>query len=224
MKGSQSESSTVKNQYRRSKPEADSIHNKSDLSIDEKELSINPIFSNAQSSRVSARTSGGRAPAQHSENEITQSLPIPEYKMGWIVGKGGSYINQLSRKSGAALTISESTSKEYGFVWKYVQIKGTGRAVDRAKKLLHIRLERLEPRSDLVGKASEDAGLDEEDYPPSASSAVEGLKGGGEEGGDDFASSSRHADESQQDDYVPTDSAKDTRASGGDGSLTMNKV
>eukprot|EP01035_Chromulina_nebulosa_P006634 gene6634-8965_t len=113
---------------------------------------------------------------QHSENEVVQSLPIPEYKMGWIVGKGGSYINQLSRKSGATLTISESTSKEYGFVWKYVQIKGTGRAVDRAKKLLHIRLERLEPRSDLVGKASEDAGLDEEDY---SSSAVEGLKGDG---------------------------------------------
>ena len=29
-----------------------------------------------------------------------------------------------------------------------MQITGSGRAVDRAKKLLHIRLERLEPRSD----------------------------------------------------------------------------
>eukprot|EP01035_Chromulina_nebulosa_P064310 gene64310-87951_t len=135
MKGGQSESRTEKNQYRRTKPiEADS--NKSDLST--KELSTNPTFSNEQPSHVPARTSSGRAPAQSSENEITQSLPIPEYKMGWIVGKGGSYINQLSRKSGAALTISESTSKEYGTVWKYVQIKGTGRAVDRAKKLLHI--------------------------------------------------------------------------------------
>eukprot|EP01036_Dinobryon_divergens_P025993 gene25993-34593_t len=143
---------------------------------------------------------------QHSENEVVQSLPIPEYKMGWIVGKGGSYINQLSRKSGATLTISESTSKEYGFVWKYVQIKGTGRAVDRAKKLLHIRLERLEPRSDLVGKASEDAGLDEEDYSPSASSAVEGL--------DDFASSLYGYKVNQADDNVPGASAKeDTSAS-----------
>jgi len=86
--------------------------------------------------------------AQPPENEITQSLPVPEYKMGWIVGKRGSYINQLSKKSGAHITISESTSKEYGTVWKYVQITGTGRAVDRAKKLLHIRLERLEPRSE----------------------------------------------------------------------------
>lgn len=66
--------------------------------------------------------------------------------MGWIVGKKGSYIQQLSRKSGAHISISESTSREFGFVWKYVQITGTGRAVDRAKKLLHIRLDRLEPK------------------------------------------------------------------------------
>ena len=88
--------------------------------------------------------------SQPPEHEIIQSLPVPEYKMGWIVGKRGSYINQLSKKSGAHITISDSTSKEYGTVWKYVQITGTGRAVDRAKKLLHIRLERLEPRSEVA--------------------------------------------------------------------------
>jgi hypothetical protein len=66
--------------------------------------------------------------------------------MGWIVGKKGSYISQLCRKSGAHITISESTSREFGIVWKYVQITGSGRAVDRAKKLLHIRLDRLEPK------------------------------------------------------------------------------
>lgn len=77
---------------------------------------------------------------------VSQSLPIPEYKIGWIIGKRGSYVLQLCEKSGAAITISDSTSKEYGTVWKYVQITGTGRAVDKAKKLLHIRLERLVPR------------------------------------------------------------------------------
>ena len=82
------------------------------------------------------------------DDAITQSLPIPEYKMGWIIGKRGTYINQLAKKSGASITISDSKSKEYGTVWKYVQITGSGRAVDRAKKLLHIRLERLEPRDD----------------------------------------------------------------------------
>lgn len=81
-------------------------------------------------------------------DRISQSLPVPEYKMGWIIGKRGSYINQLAKKSGASISISDSTSKEYGTVWKYVQITGSGRAVDRAKKLLHIRLERLEPRPD----------------------------------------------------------------------------
>jgi len=29
---------------------------------------------------------------------INQSLPIPEHKMGWMIGKGGSYIKQLSLK------------------------------------------------------------------------------------------------------------------------------
>jgi len=88
--------------------------------------------------------------------EISQSLPIPEYKMGWVIGKRGSYINQLSTKSGASITISDSTSREYGNVWKYIQITGTGRAVDRAKKLLHIRLERLEPRADEAKKLNTD--------------------------------------------------------------------
>lgn len=79
---------------------------------------------------------------------INQSIPIPEQKIGWMIGKSGSYLNQLCLKSGASITISESSSKEYGRVWKYIQLKGTGRAVDKAKKLIHIRLERLEPRAE----------------------------------------------------------------------------
>jgi len=105
---------------------------------------------NQQSQRLNMNSSVMQSGVNASEEEIIQSLPVPEYKMGWIVGKRGSYINQLSKKSGAHITISDSTSKEYGTVWKYVQITGTGRAVDRAKKLLHIRLERLEPRSEVA--------------------------------------------------------------------------
>jgi len=101
-------------------------------------------------------------------DEISRSLPIPEYKIGWIIGKRGSYINQLAKKSGASISISDSSSKEYGTVWKYVQIRGSGRAVDRAKKLLHIRLERLEPRPVEEGEApghkvGGEEGLGEED-------------------------------------------------------------
>ena len=107
------------------------------------------------------RAIGATAPTDGTSTDmISQSLPIPEYKMGWIIGKRGSYINQLAKKAGASITISDSTSREYGTVWKYVQITGSGRAVDRAKKLLHIRLERLEPRA-TDAAASNDA-LDEE--------------------------------------------------------------
>ena len=27
--------------------------------------------------------------------EYKQTIPIPEYKIGWIIGKNGSYINQV---------------------------------------------------------------------------------------------------------------------------------
>jgi KH domain len=83
-----------------------------------------------------------------SSTVFSQSLPIPEHKIGWIIGIQGRYMRQLAEKSGAAISISESTSREYGTVWKYVQITGTSRAVDRAKKLLYIRLDRWKPRPD----------------------------------------------------------------------------
>lgn len=105
------------------------------------------------------RNSGGYENGnQGNSGEISQSLPIPEYKMGWVIGKRGSYINQLQIKSGASITISDSVSREYGNVWKYIQISGSGRAVDRAKKLLHIRLERLEPKNEDAEKADDPEG------------------------------------------------------------------
>ena len=112
----------------------------------------------SKEAKQDVRNEAKREEKQGDSQVITQSLPIPEYKMGWIIGKRGTYINQLSKKSGANITISDSRSKEYGTVWKYVQITGTGRAVDRAKKLLHIRLERLEPRD--ASAEREDAEVD----------------------------------------------------------------
>ena len=109
----------------------------------------------------SNKATGGSADGTNTEM-ISQSLPIPEYKMGWIIGKRGSYINQLAKKAGASITISDSTSREYGTVWKYVQITGSGRAVDRAKKLLHIRLERLEPRGADAGASQVELVEDDE--------------------------------------------------------------
>ena len=83
---------------------------------------------------------------QKRENTCTsRASRYLQNKVAWIIGKQGSYVKQLQQKSGATIVVSTTTSKEYGRVWRYVQITGTGRALDRAKKLLHIRLERLEP-------------------------------------------------------------------------------
>ena len=79
--------------------------------------------------------------------EIYQSLPLPEYKVGWIIGKRGSYIKQLEKKSSALISISETTTFEHDIMWKFVHISGSGRAVDKAKKLLHIRMERYDPNA-----------------------------------------------------------------------------
>ncbi|KAJ1395474.1 hypothetical protein B484DRAFT_459025 [Ochromonadaceae sp. CCMP2298] len=96
---------------------------------------------------------------------IQQAMPVPFYKIGWIVGRRGSYITQLTRKSGANISISDSESREYGTVWKYIMIAGTGREVDRAKKLLHIRLERFVPRTSQEIAAMQAASDASEDIP-----------------------------------------------------------
>jgi polyribonucleotide nucleotidyltransferase len=76
---------------------------------------------------------------QERPDVIQQAMPVPFHKIGWIVGRRGSYITQLTRKSGANISISDSESREYGTVWKYIMISGTGREVDRAKKVREIR-------------------------------------------------------------------------------------
>ena len=86
----------------------------------------------------------GRGHDQEQEHHYNHALPIPADKVGWILGKGGSYITQLCEKSGANVVISDSESHEFGRKWKYIAIRGTGRQMDRAKKLIYIRLERYE--------------------------------------------------------------------------------
>jgi len=85
---------------------------------------------------------------------IQQAIPIPFYKVGWVVGRKGSYIAQLCMKSGATVTISDTESREFGTTWKYVMMYGTGREIDKAKKLLHIRLERYIPKTPLEMEAA----------------------------------------------------------------------
>jgi hypothetical protein len=75
--------------------------------------------------------------------EVYQSMPIPADRVGWIIGKQGVYIQGLSQRSGCAITVSDSLSKDFGREWNYIHLQGTGRNVDRAKKLIYMRLEQF---------------------------------------------------------------------------------
>lgn len=93
-----------------------------------------------------------------SEEVYQQSFPVHEHKIGWIIGKGGSYVKQLQQKSGATIVVSNTKSVEYGQTWKYLQITGNGRSIDRAKKLLIIRLDRLEQSDGPAAAGADDTG------------------------------------------------------------------
>ena len=119
---------------------------------------------------------------------ITQGLPIPQHKIAWIVGKRGSYIRQLEKKSGAAVRVSDDTSTEFGHVWKYLMMRGTCAALSRCKKLIQIRLDRIPLENEIT--PAHGAGSSEE------GAGGEGFGGGGEEGlvgGDYSADYAQHS-------------------------------
>jgi KH domain len=71
-------------------------------------------------------------------------LPIPQRAIGWLLGKEHSYLHQLIKESGAEIVLQDSASAEFGTAWRYLNLTGSGRAIDRAKKLIYIRLHRLD--------------------------------------------------------------------------------
>ncbi|QDZ18154.1 KH domain-containing protein [Chloropicon primus] len=74
-------------------------------------------------------------------HSIYQSIPIPSDRVGWIIGKRGAFIQQIEKRSGCSIVISDAPMKEFGREWNYVQLSGTARSVDKAKKLLFLRLD-----------------------------------------------------------------------------------
>jgi hypothetical protein len=69
------------------------------------------------------------------------SLPTHTRTHRWVIGKEGSFIKQLEEKSRVGVRISDSACREFGRQWKYVQVQGTPRAVDRAKSEYSIYVE-----------------------------------------------------------------------------------
>ena len=94
---------------------------------------------------------------------ITQGMPIPEQKIGWIIGSRGSYVKQLEQRSGCSLRISDDTSTEYGVVWRYVMMRGTGIALMRCKQLIQMRLDLLPPSAATGAQALSHG---RQNYPP----------------------------------------------------------
>ena len=62
-----------------------------------------------QQRQYKPREGGGEKPV-----EVNQSMPIPADRVGWIIGKQGVYIQGLSQRSGCAISVSDSPSKEFG--------------------------------------------------------------------------------------------------------------
>ncbi|EKX37885.1 hypothetical protein GUITHDRAFT_154865 [Guillardia theta CCMP2712] len=80
-------------------------------------------------------------PQKERPAEIYQSIPIPAERVGWIIGKQGAYIQNLEKRSGCSISVSDNPCKEFGREWNYVQLQGSTRSVDKAKKLIYMRLE-----------------------------------------------------------------------------------
>lgn len=126
-----------------------------------------------QQPRQYKQREGGGAGQGEKPVEVNQSMPIPADRVGWIIGKQGVYIQVpcrlrraapapcvpcvidhaltrdfrtrqgLSQRSGCAISVSDSPSKEFGREWNYIHLQGTTRNVDRAKKLIYMRLEQF---------------------------------------------------------------------------------
>ena len=96
----------------------------------------------AEQKATTTTTTGDVETVERKERKerIHQSIPISSSKVGWIIGKQGIQIQHIQKRSGcSAVTISDSPTKDFGREWNYVQISGTTRSVDRAKKLLYLR-------------------------------------------------------------------------------------
>tara|TARA_A100001015_G_scaffold274640_1_gene331196 strand:+ start:63 stop:491 length:429 start_codon:yes stop_codon:yes gene_type:complete len=71
-------------------------------------------------------------------------IPIPEMKVGWIIGKNGCYLKYLRSRTKTSIYFHDNATEEYGISWKYMSVEGLSRNIDKVKKIVHIRLEKLQ--------------------------------------------------------------------------------
>ncbi|KAJ3192003.1 RNA binding protein, heterogenous nuclear RNP-K like protein [Entophlyctis luteolus] len=103
-------------------------------------------------------------PAQSSSaDEQTQNLNIPSDMVGCIMGKGGSFISNIRRQSGARLRISETSSVDpaTGKDERVITVSGTAEAVAKALQLIWEQLDAEKERR-VSARGAHDADDDEE--------------------------------------------------------------
>ena len=90
-------------------------------------------------------SAGGDGERRPVVEDMVQSVPIPANAVGWVMGKGGTHINAMQKQSGCTLRLQDNVWKDFGREWKYISLKGSGRNVDKAKKLIYLSLEKFNP-------------------------------------------------------------------------------
>tara|TARA_E500000178_G_C16406615_1_gene481077 strand:- start:73 stop:498 length:426 start_codon:yes stop_codon:yes gene_type:complete len=69
------------------------------------------------------------------------SIPIPQYKIGWLIGKNGYSINYIRNKTDTDIIIADDVLTKFGGDWKKITIHGSWRGINNALMLIYMRLD-----------------------------------------------------------------------------------
>ncbi len=69
------------------------------------------------------------------------SIPIPYYKMGWLIGKNGYSINYICKETKTNIFISDNIIAKFGSNWKMITIRGNCNRINDALILIYMRLD-----------------------------------------------------------------------------------
>ena len=69
------------------------------------------------------------------------SIPIPQYKIGWLIGKNGYSINYICSKTDTDIIIADDVLTKFGGDWKIITVRGSWKGINNALMLIYMRLD-----------------------------------------------------------------------------------
>ena len=69
------------------------------------------------------------------------SIPIPQYKIGWLIGKNGYSINYIRSKTDTDIVIADDVITKFGNNWKIITVRGSWKGINNALMLIYMRLD-----------------------------------------------------------------------------------